>query len=657
MSILRSCARFLPPALCLLFGASASGQVTFQYQFNLPFSVAVHSDGSILVTERGNNRVHKYSANGMLLWRAGTLQSGSGNDEFREPGGLAVDSTGQVYVADTGNARVQKLSPATGASLARWGSSGTGAGQFRKPIAIAIDSRDHVYVLDAEARRVQKFANDGAVQLGSWGGMLGSGDREFSPIGGGPGDIVVDSAGNAYISDTSNHRIHKWRLQMDATGTITGATFAGWLGKCVSGASCDSGGQRSRGFDCTSATCVAAMPGTSPSGSDAGQFANPRGLALDPAGNLFVADVDNNRIQKFDNTGAFATQWGFAGSFDGQFRGPLDVATAGATAVFVADMRNGRVVKFSNTGQQQSVLGGGIALTAAEGWPPDKKDALLDPSPFFIVAGESHPTTITVHSLGQFGGPVTLSAGCPSPVTVGSGCIDLLTGLPAAPTGTTVNITPNPVSAPAGSSENTLLTVTASGSATLGKFIRPLRGENQPAGIVHEIPIAFEIIAAPTDNMAVPCSTPSVYQRGTLPEILPLAPLLKSLYRDKHSNLSRSRPLVIGVAATASKNGWQMKLEKPRPGDLPLSATESVIVFDNPTNGTKGIYGLNTADCSITKGVVLDAGMKDEFRISTANTTTLFLSVPRQDMAILSEPSFWQLVGGRRVTFEWVIDH
>ena len=654
MTILRYCARLLPPALCALFGAPASSQVTLQYQFNLPFSVAVHADGSVLVTERGNHRVHKYAANGTLMWRARAPQRGCGKDEFREPGGLAVDSMGRIYVADTGNARVQKLSPTTGASMARWGSSGSTAGQFRRPIAIAVDSRDHVYVLDSEARRVQKFSNDGAVQLGMWGGTLGTGDGEFSPIGGGPGDIAVDPSGNAYIADTSNHRIHKWRLQMDATGAITGATFTGWLGKCVSGAGCDTGAQRSRGFGCTSSTCVATMPGTSPSGSARGQFTNPRGLALDPTGNLFVADVDNNRIQQFDNTGAFVREWGSTGSGFGELRGPLDVATHGTSAVFVADMRNGRVVTFSNTGNQQSVLGGGIALTAAQGWPPDKKDVLLDPNPFFVVAGQSQSTTITVHSLGQFGGPVALNADCPSPPTVGSGCIDLLTGLPAAPAGATVDFSQDPVSVAAGYTADTLLTVAASGSATPGKFIRPLRAENQPSGIAYAIPLAFEVIATPTDSMTVPCT--SVYQRGTLPEILPVAPLMTSLYRGKHNDLSRARPLVIGVAATASRNGWQIRLEKPRPGDLPLAATEAVIVFNNLTNGAKGIYGLKTSDCSITKGVVLDGGEKGEFRISTADTTTLFLSVPRQDMAILSEPSFWQLVGGRRVTFEWVVD-
>jgi hypothetical protein len=174
---------------------------------------------------------------------------------------------------------------------------------------------------------------------------------------------------------------------------------------------------------------------------------------------------------------------------------------------------------------------------------------------------------------------------------------------------------------------------------------------------VQESPIAFEIIAAPTDSTTVPCtSTPGLYQRGTLPEILPLAPLLTSLYRDKHGRPWQSRPLTIGARAIATKGvGWMITLEKPRPTDLPLLTTEAVIVFSNPSRGTKGIYALNVADCTIFKGVALDAGMaNDEFRISTSNTTTLFFSVPRQDIGILSEPPFWQLVGGRRVTITWV---
>lgn len=90
------------------------------------------------------------------------------------------------------------------------------------------------------------------------------------------------------------------------------------------------------------------------------------------------------------------------------------------------------------------------------------------------------------------------------------------------------------------------------------------------------------------------------------------------------------------MAPTASKNGWQMKLEKPRPGDLPLSATEAVVVFDGRRARRR-----------------YQGGVPDLHRQYVDAVPEL----PRQDIAILSSPSFWQPVGGRRVTFEWVIDH
>ncbi len=657
MSLLSSCARLLLPALCVLAPAVALGQVSFQYQFNLPLSVAAQPDtggASLLVTERGNNRVHKYRTDGTLLWRAGTVAGGSGTDEFRQPGGLAVIAANdRVYVADTGNARIQLLTLSTGASVGRWGSYGTGPGQFRKPIAVAVDTgvgaAAHVYVLDAELRRVQKFTFDGATLLGSFGGALGSGDGAFSPIGDGPGDIVLDTAGNAYISDVTNHRIHKWQLQSDAQGNITSATFVGWLGKCTSGTGCDTTKGQSRGFGCTAATCPAGSPA---SGSGAAQFTNPRGLGLDGAGNLFVADVDNNRIQQFDANGAFVRMWGTTGSGSGQFRGPLDVAVLGSD-VFVADMRNGRVVHYSTTGVQQAVIGGGIALAAQPGWPPDNKDALLDANPFFVVGGESQSTTVTVTSLGQFSGPVNLNFDCLVPATVASGCLDLLTDLPAAPSGTTIFYSSNPANVPSGNDVSSTLTVTTAPSATPGKFLRPVRAENMTDGIRYQIWVALEIIAPPTDSTTVPCM--GSYQRSSVPEILPLAPLLTSLYHDKHSNPSRSGPLFLGVAARATPTaGWNVTLEKPRAADLPLPPTQAVVVFINPSGGRKGIYALNSADCSISTGMVAEAGTTAEFRIATSNTTTLYLSQPYQDIAIFSEPSFWQFVGGRRVTIQWV---
>src|SRR5262245_32014085 len=87
-------------------------------------------------------------------------------------------------------------------------------------------------------------------------------------------------------------------------------------------------------------------------GSGDGQFTYPFGLATDGTGNLYVADAENNRIQKFSGAGAYLAQWGGpgAGSGDGQFNYPADVATDAAGNVYVADFYNHRVQKFTATG-------------------------------------------------------------------------------------------------------------------------------------------------------------------------------------------------------------------------------------------------------------------------------------------------------------------
>ena len=85
-----------------------------------------------------------------------------------------------------------------------------------------------------------------------------------------------------------------------------------------------------------------------------GQFKNPTGVAADAFGNVYVVDQTNNRIQKFTTTGAFILKWGSFGTGAGQFRAPTGVAVDGAGDVYVADSNNHRVQKFSAGGHPNS---------------------------------------------------------------------------------------------------------------------------------------------------------------------------------------------------------------------------------------------------------------------------------------------------------------
>jgi streptogramin lyase len=86
------------------------------------------------------------------------------------------------------------------------------------------------------------------------------------------------------------------------------------------------------------------------SGTGNGQFDDPFDIAVDSAGDVFVADTFNNRIQKFDNTGTFLTTWGSPGTGNGQFAAPGGIAVDGSGNVFVADTENNRIQKFDNAG-------------------------------------------------------------------------------------------------------------------------------------------------------------------------------------------------------------------------------------------------------------------------------------------------------------------
>ena len=186
-----------------------------------------------------------------------------------------------------------------------WGSQGKGNGQFQDPRGIAVDGEGNVYVVDSNNHRIQKFDSNGKF-LAQWGSE-GTGPGQFKE----PWGIAVDAEGNVYVADTWNHRIQKF----DSEGNF----LLQW------GSFRDTGG-----------VAVGAE----------GLFWGPRDIAIDAAGNLYVTDTGNKRVQVFDPNGQFLAQWGGFGVEDGQMDEPVGITIDDEGYIYVADTWNQRVQKF-----------------------------------------------------------------------------------------------------------------------------------------------------------------------------------------------------------------------------------------------------------------------------------------------------------------------
>jgi len=242
---------------------------------------------------------------------------------FQAPGGLAVDGAGNVFVADTGNNTIRKISPAgMAATLAgQPGSHGSldsqgGAARFWAPFGIAVDSRGNVFVAEVANGTIRRISPAG--QAGTLAGLAGNpgsndgvGDNaQFRN----PWGVAVDRSGTVYVADTSSSTIRK----ITPAGAVS--TFAGLAGN--SGSSDGMGGQA--------------------------RFSNPHGVAVDGAGNVFVADTGNNTIRKITAAGLVSTLAGRAGSpglADGapgvsQLRHPQNLAVDNSGRLYVADTDN-----------------------------------------------------------------------------------------------------------------------------------------------------------------------------------------------------------------------------------------------------------------------------------------------------------------------------
>jgi sugar lactone lactonase YvrE len=255
-----------------------------QARFNSPWAVAVDIAGDVFVSDNGNYAIRKITADGTVTTVAGTVgQWGTDNGtgtaaSFWGPEQLALDSQGNLYVADGSN--IRKITPDAVVTTVASSTRISGLSNFYLGGALAMDAADTLYVMDDPNGRLRKLTASGTLTTlaGSSSDQYGNSDGTggIARFGFRVRGLAVDSAGNVYVADGDNSAIRK----VTPGGVVT--TLAG-----------------SSGYDNANGVGTAA------------RFYQPRGLALDQGGNLYLAATSNQTIRKITPEGT-VTAWRLA---------------------------------------------------------------------------------------------------------------------------------------------------------------------------------------------------------------------------------------------------------------------------------------------------------------------------------------------------------
>jgi DNA-binding beta-propeller fold protein YncE len=300
-------------------------------QLTSPRGLAVDPAGRLLASDGDGNRVEIFQPHSELLtalWSA----AGGNRPSLFAPAGIAVDPAGTVYVSDDNGTRLVRYW-GDGTYLGEIGGPNQlGGAQLNAAGSLAVAPPSHtLYVADSGHNRILSYSPTGTL-IARWGagegdGAGGSGEGQFLH----PDAVATNAAGDVYVADTGNNRI----VELSPAGAV----LAQW-------------GSR---------------------GTGDGHFRSPTGVAVDAAGTVYVVDSENNRVQAFAGDGALVApvgvgaliaKWGLRGTGYGEFSQPSAVAVGCEGDVYVADTNNNRVERF----EPLAPAGYGCAPLAA--WPP-----------------------------------------------------------------------------------------------------------------------------------------------------------------------------------------------------------------------------------------------------------------------------------------------
>ena len=339
-------------------GLNGDGGPATQASLHSPYALVFDGAGNLYIADASNHKIRKVAPDGIITTFAGSGQGGFSGDNGKAinatlnfPLGLAVDAGGNLLIGDTLNHRVRKVNASDGTIVTVAGNGSPGAAgdggdatsaQLSQPIGVALDRNGNLFIADASNFRLRKVGTDGKISRFAGTGNLGhSGDGSLATAAdiGVPFHLTVDKDGNVVFVDNAYTIVR--RVTTDGKiATVFGSEFG------------------------------AALEGIAPTGYG---FFDPRGIALDAAGNLYVSDSANQRVVAATSLNAVATVES-AG-----YTGPM-IARDALVASFGVKLATAEAFAPSNPAQLPTMLAG-TTVTLRDSNGADRSALLLYVSP------------------------------------------------------------------------------------------------------------------------------------------------------------------------------------------------------------------------------------------------------------------------------------
>ena len=333
-------------------GYSGNGGPAIAAQLNQPSCAVADNGGNLYIGDSATNTIRKVAAaTGIISLYAGNGVAGYAGDggpavsaSMYAPAGCVLDSSGNLYVAETGNNVVRKIVASTGIittvagtrsgqGCAEGGFGGDGGPAAKAelfcPNGVAIDASGDLFISDSNNQRVREVNGQTGVITTIAGngtyGYSGNGGAATDAMMGNPEQLALDSAGNLYIAEQGESVIAKVNLSTGIISTVAGNGTTG------------TGVVKGDGGPATVA-----------------QLSGPQGVVLDTAGNIFVADSNNQRVRKVDaSSGVITTVAGTTTGYSGnggpaaqaQLHNPWGLFFDASGNLYIADSDNGVVRK------------------------------------------------------------------------------------------------------------------------------------------------------------------------------------------------------------------------------------------------------------------------------------------------------------------------